>query len=107
MSLEVKKISDENLRSAERLKEVFLSPKYRVSTMVYDPGTQFSGSTRSGIVYVHSGSCKIRTSKGSIFIDEGHYLEFPEGDFDLKVVSKVNLCITNVWNVEKLIEENT
>ncbi|MEM7358386.1 MAG: hypothetical protein AAF431_04785 [Pseudomonadota bacterium] len=75
--------------------------------MKYEPGVNFDGFSHKGLVFILGGACKIDTKEGSVVLSRDQYFEKPKGKFTLTVTSSTELSIVNVWDVEKIIEQNT
>ncbi len=87
MSAVIKKWGSPEELSIEFLNDKFVQSKYRVSAHEYEPGTNFSGASEKGLVFVLNGACKIKTPEGSFILNKGHYIEQAKGTYNLSVIS--------------------
>lgn len=71
--------------------------RYRISTMRYPKGTEFSGHTRADVVYVARGQRKYTHQMGEAVLTELEYCEIPEGKFRFEVQGNEDYEEVKVW----------
>jgi hypothetical protein len=88
--------------SEAAIRKLYMPPEnYRVSAFHYPAGTIFSGSMRSGQVYVIEGSCEYRFLEISepISLLAGETLQLPEGEYEMEVTSTDPVFLVLVWEI--------
>ena len=79
---------------------------FRISSQRFDPGDQFPGTTREGLVYVLSGSCSWSIDGQKVNAVEGDVAHFPAGSYEFEVVGDRPCDLVHVWNLKELLEHH-
>ena len=75
---------------------------FRISTQRFEPGIRFSGTTREGLVYVLSGSCRWSIDGQQVNAVEGDVAQMPTGSYEFEVVGDHPCDLAHVWNLNEL-----
>ena len=71
---------------------------FRVSQQHFELGTEFSGSSRPGWLYVLAGSCEFSSSEDALVLQSGEWAEQKESlNFHFKVIGDSKVHLVRVW----------
>lgn len=70
---------------------------YRITSNIYPVGADFGGSLQPVTFYVLSGHCELTGDGAGISLVAGDVLEWPGGDFMIKVTGDQQLHVVSIW----------
>ncbi len=76
--------------------------RYRVSRRIYDNLSWCHEVTRTGHLYVITGSIIVRSDAYEIALNRGDVVHFPDGKYEVRVVGEVAADVLYVWDVRQL-----
>ena len=84
-----------------------MADRYRVSRRVYDNLDWCRELTRTGQLYVVSGSIVVRSKDSEITLSPGDIVHFPDAEYEIRVVGKAAADVLYVWDVGQAFSPDT
>ena len=75
---------------------------HRVSSSLYEAGTQFRGAMRAGRVYVLAGHCAYSFQNSSVRLAAGEFCDLPQGGYEFQVLGNAACSVIRVWDLSGL-----
>ena len=95
-------LSERNVRSL-----LAKADRYRVSRCIYDNLDWCRELTRTGQLYVISGSIIVRSKASEVTLGPGDAVHFPDGEYKIRVVSEAVADVIYVWDVGQFFSPDT
>lgn len=94
-----------DLENEDLIRARFPGELLRVSTNHFEPGADFVGTSRCGTLFVSAGRAQFSSKHGDAQLTAGTLMNFPGGDYGLKVLGETRCTIVKVWNLGELLAE--